>query len=389
MLFNVSCTITYLGNIPEVPAIKKQKISAEQKREATFSISATFPYIGSEYGSFSINKDLQETAGKYLEKTGLFSRVTYVPFNERSNYHFHFELVESGVSRKYQEASLKTVFRSIPLIGPLIIPFTKYHYVDINVYLFADDKEAFSSTIAERMKETSSVLTLVLFPISMAISMGNSPSIIIDKSIRYFTHQISAGKLNEINAGSDFHLNYPKYLEDHPEILERRQRLASAELYADKYVKTMDDFWKQVDENDGSKKKVIIPPLAILFEQGKVSIPKKSINAIHDFIDSYKLTDVNNPVSIDCYIYADNKDENDKMSLQRSKSLAEYFEKDGISAERLEIYSNGRLERVNFAKNCNEKECKSRCIIGTKASVSDFSKETIEETATESKNEKE
>lgn len=192
ILFLVSllCTAcaTYTGGyIPKTPAkTEMPRLAPAEKRDVSFSVSY-YQEVGDEI--IISEKSFNKSVKTFFEKSNLFRRAYAVPLDNKSNYHYHFDIKITGVSPKDQSA-----YGFLSGYTLTTIPIWLNFYVDTTMYIFIDDKEVFSATTTEKVTD------FVWLPLAAAWPFFNHATIgskIKKRTLQYFTQEIITNKLHE------------------------------------------------------------------------------------------------------------------------------------------------------------------------------------------------
>lgn len=158
-----------------------QYASNAEKQNATFSISIYHEGIGDNFvKEEKIRKEIRET----FLKTNLFNSFPYVFFNEKSDYHFHFDVKITGSGHEV------IPFASMGGASFSIIPTWFHSNHDITMFLYIDQKEVYSITAPVHTR-TIIWLPFILFS-PTAWSAGSN---VRKNAINYFIHEVLDKKL--------------------------------------------------------------------------------------------------------------------------------------------------------------------------------------------------
>ena len=134
------------------------------------------------------------------------------------------------------------------------------------------------------------------------------------------------------------------------------------EIDKDIYLGNMDKIW----ETGAANGKIGIPSMGVLFKIGSSKILPYYNEMLNDFIDLYKQTDGKAVILIEGFSSngGSETDKNPNLSQQRAKAVAQYFIKNDIPKENLEVkaYSNSKVASGMFAgsKGCKGGQCYRR-----------------------------
>ena len=184
-----SCATYSSGYIPNVSLDTNISIPAEQKKNITFSLSY-YEQAGDEqfYDYTSMTLKIR----KYLSETNLFNKVHYVPtLKDKSRYHLHFDVKITGTSIENQN-NYGALWGAVLGIFPMWIYFNK----DVSMFVFSGDKEIYSITAPEKIKD---VMWLPLIFLSPFFNHGTVNAYVRRKTLRYLMNEVIENKLYLFN----------------------------------------------------------------------------------------------------------------------------------------------------------------------------------------------
>lgn len=152
-----------------------------EKQDATFSISVYYEGIGDNFArEDKIRKEIRDI----FQKTGLFNSFSYVFFNEKSDFHFHFDVKITGSGHEMMGTAVAsgTSFTIIP------VSFHSNH--DITMFLYVDQKEVYSITAPVHTRVIVWLPLILLSP--TAWSAGSN---VRKNAINYFIREVFDKKL--------------------------------------------------------------------------------------------------------------------------------------------------------------------------------------------------
>lgn len=189
-LLSTLCTAcaTYTGGyMPQIQNTAKTNFfSPTDKKDVSFSTSY-YQEVGDEI--IISEKSFNKSVKAFFEKSNLFRHAYSIPLDNKSNYHYHFDMKITGTSPKDQEA-----YGMLSGFTLMVIPIWLNFYVDTTMYIFIDDKEVFSSTTTERVTD------FVWLPLAAAWPFFNHATIgskIKKRMFQYFAQEIITNKLHE------------------------------------------------------------------------------------------------------------------------------------------------------------------------------------------------
>ena len=187
--FLFSCATYSSGYIPNVSLETNIFIPAEQKKDITFSLSY-YEQVGD--GQFYDYTSMISKIREYLSETNLFNKVHFVPtLDNKSEYHLHFDVKITGTSIENQN-DYGALWGSILGIFPMWIYFNK----DISMFVFSGDKEIYSVTAPEKIKD---IMWLPLIFFSPFFNHGTVNAYVRRKTLRYFMNELIENKLYLFN----------------------------------------------------------------------------------------------------------------------------------------------------------------------------------------------
>ncbi len=151
-----------------------QSVSNAEKQKATFSVSSA---INDE----KFRKEIRNT----FQKAGVFNSFSYTFFDEKSDYHFHFDVKRTGTSE-----GDRAVLGLMSGYFLMTIPISVSHNDDITMFLYVDKKEVYSIT-APSHSRVFLWLPLILFSPTTWFQESN----IRKNAINYFIHEVLDKKL--------------------------------------------------------------------------------------------------------------------------------------------------------------------------------------------------
>ncbi len=139
-----SCVEISSGYTISQPLNKYTPISS-QKYDVTYSVS----YFANRLDIIGANSetDFRVKIAEKLKKTGLFSKVTYTSFENKSDYHYHFKII-------FNAPSVNEEMPVIYLSGVtmLLIPAWETASLDFSGIVYFKNKEIYSSSTPEIIK---------------------------------------------------------------------------------------------------------------------------------------------------------------------------------------------------------------------------------------------
>ncbi len=185
----LSGCITYsMGYIPAVDInFKETQNLAKTKKDITFS-SSYYQQVGEDV--FIDEQELRMAAKTYLEKSGLFQKVHFSPINDKSDYHYHFDIKITGTLPENQ-SSLGSIWGSALGIFPIWLNYN----TDISMTLFVNGEEAHAITAAEKIKDIYWLPFIVFSPF---LNHGSIGAYVRRKAMRYFINEIIEERLYEL-----------------------------------------------------------------------------------------------------------------------------------------------------------------------------------------------
>lgn len=151
-----------------------QSVSNAEKQNATFSVSGS---INDE----KFRKEIRNT----FQKSGVFNSFSYTFFDEKSDYHFHFDVKRTTIS---PDTLLSLAF--ISGYSLMTIPTSVSHNDDITMFFYVDKKEVYSITAPSHTRSFI-WLPLILFSPTTWFKDSN----IRKNAINYFIHEVLDKKL--------------------------------------------------------------------------------------------------------------------------------------------------------------------------------------------------
>ena len=190
--FLFSCATYSSGYIPNVsPNFEQINIPKEQRKNITFSVSY-YEQVGDE--QFYDYSTMASKIREYLSETNLFNKIHYVPtIAEKSKYHLHFDVKITGTSIGNQN-NYGAIWGATLGIFPMWIYFNK----DTSMFVFSDDKEIYSITAPEKIKD---VMWLPFIFLSPFFNHETVNMYVRRKTLRYFMNEIIENKLYLFNEG--------------------------------------------------------------------------------------------------------------------------------------------------------------------------------------------
>lgn len=190
--FLFSCATYSSGYIPNVSLnIEQINVPKEQRKDITFSMSY-YEQVGDKqfYDYSTMTSKIRE----YLSETNLFNKIHYVStIAEKSKYHLHFDVKITGTSIENQN-NYGAIWGATLGIFPMWIYFNK----DTSMFVFSDDKEIYSITAPEKIKD---VMWLPFIFLSPFFNHGTVNMYVRRKTLRYFMNEIIENKLYLFNEG--------------------------------------------------------------------------------------------------------------------------------------------------------------------------------------------
>lgn len=183
------CANFSVGNIPSVSVnTKNVKLKKEDKKDLTFSFSF---YEGtSEFSSSLGQEKMIKTVKDIFGQSGLFNKVHYISrknLNKREKFHIHFDVKTTATPLGTQAGLFAGSFLTI-------IPTWINIYADTTMYVFQGNKEIYSLTAAENIKEVIWLPLIVLSPFLNHATVG---AYVRNKTFEYFLNAIIEEKLYE------------------------------------------------------------------------------------------------------------------------------------------------------------------------------------------------
>ncbi len=160
--------------------IKKEQVNLK-KINATFSVSVLHEGIGANYAE---ERKIIEDIRKHFQKTGFFNSFSYAFFDEKSDYHFHFDIKVTGSDHN------TSGFAFLAGETLTVFPTTFHSNHDMTMSLYVDQKEVYSVTAPIH---TRVIIWLPL--IFLSPTAWNAGKNVREKAIKYFIHEISDKKL--------------------------------------------------------------------------------------------------------------------------------------------------------------------------------------------------
>ncbi len=180
------CMTYSAGNIPDIRKnLESTTLKKENRKDITFSFSF---YRETSEMSFSLSEEKMVKTVKYIfDKSGLFNKVHYVPFEERSYHHLHFDV-------KMTATPIDTQSNLGLLSGSFLtlIPIWTNTYVDTTMFLYKGNTEVYSLTAAENFKD---IIWLPFIIISPFLNHATVGSYVREKTFKYFLNAILEEKL--------------------------------------------------------------------------------------------------------------------------------------------------------------------------------------------------
>ena len=185
-IFISGCATMPAGYIPKTNQTNKNIIlDKADRKDITFSISFNSE-VGNEE-SDKLYKMLMNTIKEKFTETKLFRRVHFVPFEQRGKYHYHFDMKLTG-SLPNQQIAIGTLGGMTMLTIPVVMNF----YVDTTMYLYINNKEVYSISSPELVRDIYWLPLIILTPFLNHHTVGAS---IINNNIEYFLENIIENKL--------------------------------------------------------------------------------------------------------------------------------------------------------------------------------------------------
>lgn len=193
---------TYTGGyMPYVPSrVEIPNISQQKKRDVSFSISY-YQQVGDDI--IISEKSIQKEIKTQFEDSHLFRSIYNIPLDNKTNYHYHFDIKLTGTSPADQQAMGLAAGYTL-----LVFPVWMNFYIDTTMYLFVDNREVFSSTVSEKVTD------LVWLPLAWAwpfMNHGTVGSSLKKKILKYFTNEIVQNKLYEYPMADDGESSQSEY----------------------------------------------------------------------------------------------------------------------------------------------------------------------------------
>lgn len=161
------------------------EITKEYRKDITFSLSY-YSQVGTEE-SASEHRKMVKAIREHLQKTKLFKKVHYVSFEDRSNYHYHFDMKSTGTPPKNQIATAMLAGYTLTLI-PMWMNFN----IDTTMFLYVNNKEVYSVTAPENIKDVYWLPFIVISPFFNHMTTG---AYVRNKTLSYFMIQIINNQL--------------------------------------------------------------------------------------------------------------------------------------------------------------------------------------------------
>lgn len=182
------CANFSVGNIPSVSVnTKNVNLKKENKKDLTFSFSF---YRGTSDFSSSLGQEkMVKTVKEIFGQSGLFNKVHYVPLEKREDFHIHFDVKTSATPLGTQN-DLGLLSGTFLTIFPIWINI----YADTTMYVYQENKEIYSLTAAENIKE---VIWLPLIVFSPFLNHATVGAYVRNKTFTYFLNAIIEEKLYE------------------------------------------------------------------------------------------------------------------------------------------------------------------------------------------------
>lgn len=180
ILFVSSCVV---NNGYYYPVQKKTdpQVSYTEKQNATFSISIYKEGIGED---FVKEEKIRKEIRNEFQKTGLFNTFSYVFFNEKSDFHFHFDIKVTGSGQE----TAPLAFLSGYFLTTIPVSYHSNH--DITMFLYIDQKEVYSITAPVHTRVIVWLPLILLSP--TAWSAGAN---VRKNAINYFIQEVFDKKL--------------------------------------------------------------------------------------------------------------------------------------------------------------------------------------------------
>ncbi|MBP3404038.1 MAG: hypothetical protein J6L82_09045 [Alphaproteobacteria bacterium] len=180
ILFVSSCVV---NNGYYYPVHKKTdpQVSYTEKQNATFSISIYKEGIGED---FVKEEKIRKEIRNEFQKTGLFNTFSYVFFNEKSDFHFHFDIKVTGSGQE----TAPLAFLSGYFLTTIPVSYHSNH--DITMFLYIDQKEVYSITAPVHTRVIVWLPLILLSP--TAWSAGAN---VRKNAINYFIQEVFDKKL--------------------------------------------------------------------------------------------------------------------------------------------------------------------------------------------------
>lgn len=153
-----------------------------KKQSATFSVSI---YQEGAGDNFAKEEEIRKEIRDEFQKTKLFNSFSYTFFNEKSDYHFHFDVKVTGSDK---QDSMPLAFMSAYSLT--IIPTSYHSNHDITMLLYIDQKEVYSITAPVHTR------TIIWLPfILLSPTAWSAGSNVRKNAINYFIQEVLDKKL--------------------------------------------------------------------------------------------------------------------------------------------------------------------------------------------------
>lgn len=182
------CATISTSSIPEIPTRDTQIfIEKENRKDITFSVTYLQEVVTSGNSILTDEHDMAEEIRDTLKETKLFRKIHYVEPSKASDYHLHFNIMITGTHPQTQTATALIMGYTL-----FIFPIWFNYNVDISMSLIVKDKEVYSVTAPQKVKDVFWLPFVIAWPILNHGIVGNH---IENKAMDYFVSEIIENKL--------------------------------------------------------------------------------------------------------------------------------------------------------------------------------------------------
>lgn len=189
LMILTGCATISSGYIPNKNTNENEIIVLPDKRQnITFSMS--FRSEVGESQSTTLQKKMIDTIREKFRKSNLFKKVHYVSFENKSKYHYHFDMKLTGAAENEQ-----IVTGYVSGMTLMLFPMWVNYYADTSMIFYVNGKEVYSVSSPEAIKDVFWLPLIVATPFLNYATVGDY---IINKNINYFLDSIIENKLYQI-----------------------------------------------------------------------------------------------------------------------------------------------------------------------------------------------